>query len=137
MFETKSGIIKPIVYVGLIKDEKILLIDYVTAPNPNKTGWWIPAPNLDFGGDPKETAEKIALELGFESARANLFGVESFVTPGGWHLICHYIVRVNSDPKPQANIKDFKWVTANELKQMTDIAHGKWEIEVGVNFLSK
>ena len=54
MFETKEGVIKPIVYVGIIKDDKLLLVNYKKAPNPAKEGWWIPAPGLAFGEDPTE-----------------------------------------------------------------------------------
>lgn len=137
MFETKSGIIKPIVYVGIINNNKLLLVDYKQAPNPNKTGWWIPAPELAFGEDPMEKAEKLAQELGFEATQATLFDVESFVLPGGWHLICHYIIKTNTEPKPHSNVKEYKWVTSDELQQMKDIiAHGKWEVGVGSRYLS-
>jgi len=44
MFETKEGVIKPIVYVGIVQDGRLLLVDYKEAPNPEKKGWWIPRP---------------------------------------------------------------------------------------------
>jgi hypothetical protein len=137
MFETKSGVIKPIVYVGLIKGDRLLLVEYKTAPNPTKAGWWIPAPGLDFGEDPKEKAIAVAAELGFPDLSLKLQEVESFVTPGGWHLIYHFTGRVKNEPKLSGNIKNFKWVTIQELEAMNDIAHGKWEIEIGKSYLSR
>ncbi len=135
MFETKEGVIKPIVYVGLVQADKLLLVDYVSAPNPAKNGWWIPAPSLEFGEDPSEKAESIVSEFGFSIEKLKLKSVESFVLPGGWHLIYHFVCRVSGDLKPTKNIKAYKWVTANELEEMKDIAHGKWEIGVGKSYL--
>jgi ADP-ribose pyrophosphatase YjhB (NUDIX family) len=135
MFETKEGTIKPIVYVGIVKGEKLLLVNYKEAPNPTKSGWWIPAPGLNFGEDPAETAKNVAEELGIPNAKPVLFGVESFVLPGGWHMIYHYLVKTELEPKAVGNIRQVKWVTASELAEMNDIAHGKWEISVGRSYL--
>jgi hypothetical protein len=135
MFETKAGIIKPIVYVGIINDNRLLLVDYVTAPNPNKTGWWIPAPGLEFGDDPKEKAESVANDFGLTVLQIKLIDVESFVLPTGWHLIWHYQIQTNSEPSEHPNIKQYKWVTSEQLAEMHDMAHGKWEIGVGKRFL--
>jgi ADP-ribose pyrophosphatase YjhB (NUDIX family) len=136
MFETKEGVIKPIVYVGIVKGGKLLLVDYKTAPNPQKKGWWIPAPNLEFGADPQETAEKMIEELGIKPTTLKLHGVESFTMPGGWHLIYHYISETSGEPKAHVNIERYRWVSEIELSEMSDIAHGKWEIGVGKSFLS-
>lgn len=135
IFETKEGTIKPIVYVGILNNSKLLLVDYKQAPNPTKTGWWIPAPGLEFGEDPSEKAAKVAEELGVNVDSIELKRVESFVLPGGWHLIYHYVVKTQSQAVQHANIKNLKWVTANELSEMKDIAHGKWEIGVGKSYL--
>jgi ADP-ribose pyrophosphatase YjhB (NUDIX family) len=135
MFETNSGIIKPIVYVGIKNKNRILLVQYKESPNPSKSGWWIPAPSLEFGEDPKEIAENICKEFGFDTTDLKLFDVESFVLPGGSHIITHYNVNVTSEPKPHPNIKEYQWVTSEQLSQMKDIAHGKWEIGVGKSYL--
>ncbi|MES2801202.1 MAG: hypothetical protein V4654_01815 [Bdellovibrionota bacterium] len=135
MFETPSGTIKPITYIGIVNNDKLLLVNYKQAPNPTKTGWWIPAPGIPFGKDPKGIAENTALEFGFTNADIKLLDVESFVAPGGWHMIYHYILKTNIEPKPHNNINAYKWVTMKELSQMEDIAHGRWEINVGTNFL--
>src|SRR5207253_5772028 len=135
MFETKEGTIKPIVYVGIIKDEKLLLVDYKNAANPAKSGWWIPAPGLEFGEEPTEKAATVLSELGFKDKNIQLHEVESFVLPGGWHLIYHFICKVTGDIQHTQNIVAHKWVTAQELEGMKDIAHGKWEIGVGKSYL--
>lgn len=135
MFEAKEGTIKPIVYVGILNNNKLLLVDYKQAPNTTKTGWWIPAPGLEFGEDPAEKAAKVAEELGVQVESLELKDVESFVLPGGWHLIYHYVVKTQSETVEHANIKNFKWVNANELSEMKDIAHGKWEMGVGKSYL--
>jgi ADP-ribose pyrophosphatase YjhB (NUDIX family) len=137
MFETKQGIIKPIVYVGILRDNRLLLVDYKQAPNPAKSGWWIPAPGLEFGEDPEEKAAAIAADFGFTKTDIKLKDVESFTTPGGWHLIYHFVGQVVGEPKANENIQAFKWVTAEELEAMNNIAHGKWEIEVGKSYLKK
>ncbi|MBS1983249.1 MAG: NUDIX hydrolase [Bdellovibrionales bacterium] len=135
MFETKAGIIKPIVYVGITKGDKLLLVDYAEAPNPAKSGWWIPAPGLEFGEDPKEKAEETVRSFGIEIDSIALHDVESFVMPGGWHFICHYLIKTSSEPQSTANIKNFRWVTKEQLSEMQDIAHGKWEKGVGMSYL--
>jgi hypothetical protein len=135
MFETKEGVIKPIVYIGIIKDHKLLLVDYKTAPNSTKSGWWIPAPGLNFGEDPTEKAASVLASLGLSSDNFKLHDIESFVLPGGWHLIYHFTGQVTGEPKANENITAFKWVTAHELEAMKDIAHGKWEIGVGKSYL--
>jgi len=135
MFETKEGNIKPVVYVGIINKNKLLLVDYKTAPNPAKSGWWIPAPGLEFGEDPTEKAIAILGELGYSGVQPRLHAVESFVLPGGWHLIYHFVSHVADDVAGGENINSHKWVTSIELESMKDIAHGKWEIDVGKSYL--
>jgi hypothetical protein len=135
MFETKEGLIKPIVYVGIVNEDLLLLVDYLAAPNPGKAGWWIPAPGLQYGEDPFEKASKLAEDLGVKAESIQLHNVESFVLPGGWHLIYHYVIKTHTKQIQHSNIRDFKWVKAQELSEMTDIAHGKWEINVGRSYL--
>lgn len=137
MFETKEGTIKPIVYVGIIKDSKLLLVDYKNAPNPAKSGWWIPAPGLEFGEDPAEKAKTVLKEMGYTNASPQLHDVESFVLPGGWHLIYHFVCKVSGEVEPNDTINSIKWVTAQELEGLKDMAHGKWEIDVGKSYLQQ
>ncbi len=136
MFQCAEGVIKPIVYVGIIKNQKLLLVQYHQPPNPNKSGWWIPAPGLEFGQDPMAAAVAVVNDLGLSSIEMKLQDVESFVTPGGWHLISHFVGATSDEPQIQGNIKAIRWVSAQELSDMNDIAHGKWEIEVGKSYFA-
>jgi ADP-ribose pyrophosphatase YjhB (NUDIX family) len=135
MFETPKGNIKAIVYMGILRDEKLLIVDYEKAPNPDKKGWWIPAPDLEFGEDPSERAAKLVKELGFSNEKLKFFQVESFVLPGGWHLIFHFICRVSGDLGHPPNIRASKWVGLADLAEINDMAHGKWEISVARKYL--
>jgi ADP-ribose pyrophosphatase YjhB (NUDIX family) len=134
MFQTAEGTIKPIVYIGILNEGRLLLVDYKQAPNSTKTGWWIPAPELRFGEVPEEKALQTVQEFGIEIDSIKLQNVESFVTPGGWHLIYHYIIKTTTSEIHNDNVRNFKWVTAEELSDMKDIAHGKWEIAVGKSY---
>ena len=133
--ETNNGKIKPIVYLGVVRDGKILLVQYTTPPNPSRSGWWIPAPELVWGEDPTEKARQIQRELGLEQGKPVLSRVESFVTPGGWHLVFHHLLTSGSEVRKSKNIKDFLWVSETELLHMDDLAHGSWEKEVAQAFL--
>lgn len=134
MFKTRQGVIKPIVYVGMINKDRLLVVDYKVAPNPNRAGWWIPAPGLDFGQSPLEKAQSLVSELGFESSKIRFKDIESFTSPGGWHLIFHYVCGVSGEPKPNENIKAYRWVTSCQLEEVK-LAHGSWEADVGRSYL--
>lgn len=137
MFQCEEGTIKPIVYVGVVKDKKLLLVQYDQSPNPSKLGWWIPAPGLKFGEDPATVAAQVVDQLGLTASAVVLKGVETFVTHGGWHLIYHYVAQANSEPAlVSENIQATRWVSAGELSQMKNIAHGQWEIDLGLDYLS-
>src|SRR5437868_182491 len=96
-FETKLGTIKIITYVSIIKNGKILLVDYDQAPNPAKMGWWIPAPEIQFGEHPEERVTQVLESLGLKDELAKLEDIESFETGTGWHLIFHYVVDTTKD----------------------------------------
>jgi len=135
MFETKEGPIKPVVYVGIINKNRLLLVEYLKAPNPTKSGLWIPAPGLEYGEDPQAKVQNVCAELGILPNSIKLSDVESFVSSGGWHLICHYVVQTDSEPTFHSNIKSYRCVTSEELADMKDVAHGKWEIDTGQSYL--
>jgi ADP-ribose pyrophosphatase YjhB (NUDIX family) len=135
MFASEEGVIKPIVYIGIVRGDELLMVDYITPPNPNKEGWWIPAPGLEFGEDPAEVAEKTVREFGFEPNDLSLHDVESFVMPGGWHLIYHYRAHVKGEPAKHENVREYRWVNADQLNVMPNVAHGKWEVSVGRSYL--
>jgi len=136
MFQTAEGVIKPIVYVGIIKDGKLLLVKYRTAPNPEKRGWWIPAPGLAFGEAPDARARQVVAELGLALESLELAEVESLNLPGGWHLMTHYRARVSGEPAAHANVEETRWVDAAELAALPDVAHGRWEVQLGRKLLA-
>ena len=54
--------------------------------------------------------------------------VESFsIGPRNWHVIVHYVVDVDSDPVPDANIAKWSWCSAEQLPAASEFAHGNWE----------
>ena len=85
-FETEEGILKLIVYVAVVSDGKILLVQYDAAPNPDRGGWWVPAPEMRYGQGPDELAKEVLAELGIGDCAAELVETESFTTPGGLAL---------------------------------------------------
>lgn len=135
MFRTEQGVIKPITYIGIIKDNRLLIIDYKEAPNPIREGWWIPAPPLEYGQSPEDGALQVLKSLGIEDGRPELKDVESFVTSNGWHLIFHYVAHITEEIKPNSNIKSYKWVSSNDLPEAQTFAHGQWERALARFFL--
>ena len=128
-FQTSEGLLKLIVYVGLRRDGKLLVVDYETPPNPDKQGWWIPAPELAYGEDPMERAEKVAAEFGYpDAAGLRLMDVESFTMgEGNWHVIVHYVLDVAADPTPGANVRRWQWLPAGGSPGPEGFAHRRWE----------
>lgn len=135
MFKTDEGILKPIVYVGIIKDNRLLNVDYLKAPNAVKVGWWIPAPELEYGEEPQKKAVQICQEFGIQVNSMKLHDVESFVSPGGWHLLFHYVIKTLSEPCVNPNVRNFRWITDSELSEVKDMAHGNWEVRAGQSYL--
>ena len=88
-FETNEGVLKLIVYVAVVSEGKILLVQYDDAPNPDRGGWWVPAPEMTYGQGPHELAKEV---LG-----------ESFTSPGGWHCMFHYLAHPQESVAPNAN----------------------------------
>jgi len=127
--ETKEGLLKLIVYVGLRRDGRLLVVDYETPPNPDKPGWWIPAPELAYGEDPMERAEKVAAQFGYvDAAGLRLMDVESFTMgEGNWHFIVHYVLDVSSDPSPGPEVRRWQWLAAGASPGPEGFAHRRWE----------
>ena len=127
--ETKEGLLKLIAYVGLRRGGRLLVVDYESPPNPDKTGWWIPAPELAYGEDPLERAEKVAAEFGYADASAlRLMDVESFTMgEGNWHVIVHYVLDVAADPSPGPNVRRWQWLAVADSPGPEGFAHKRWE----------
>lgn len=126
-FVTEQGVIKPIVYVSVLHGDSILLVKYLTPPNPDTLGWWIPAPSLEFGESPEKGVRRVLSSLGLTDSPFEMVGTESFITGTGWHLIWHYVVQADSLGMPSEEYEQVEWFTRDSLPAPQDFAHGKWE----------
>jgi hypothetical protein len=133
---TANGALKLITYLGIRNRGQLLLIDYVVPPNPDKAGWWIPAPELGYGDDPYELAQAEAGRLGFSDVNPHLMDVESFTMgEGNWHFIVHFVLDVSGDPVPSDNIRRWKWAAPSDLPDASSFAHKRWESELAKRML--
>ncbi len=133
--QTEHGPLKPIIYLGAIGPAGLLVVKYETPPNPEKKGWWLPAPEISYGGDPAEEVDKLVKDLGLESKRLRPEGVDSFVANGAWHLAFKYRADVEGEVENE-NVISHRWVTADTLPVPTEFAHGQWEYDLCRFFLS-
>ena len=126
-FETNEGVLKLIVYVAVVSEGKILLVQYDDAPNPDRGGWWVPAPEMTYGQGPHELAKEVLGELGLDTSTPELVETESFTSPGGWHCMFHYLAHPQESVAPNANYAKWDWFNADELPLAGEFAHGEWE----------
>ena len=133
--QTEHGVLKPIIYLGAIGDGRLLIVKYKTPPNPEKSGWWLPAPEIAFGADPAEQTARLVLDLGLQLKRLRPEGVESFSVNGAWHLIFKYRADVEGEVKDE-DLVEHRWVTASNLPPASDFAHGNWEHDLCRFFIS-
>lgn len=136
-FETDKGVLKLITYVAVVANSKILLVDYVEPPNPKHSGWWIPAPELEFGEAPDKVARNVLATLGVEGCNLQLTETESFETPGAWHCIFHYVARPETEVDPTSAFRKWQWFSAEELPPAPEFAHGEWEQRLALRQLER
>jgi hypothetical protein len=135
--EADEGTLKLIVVLGVRRRSRLLVVQYEVAPNPDKTGWWIPAHELAWGGDPYALAAAEVDGLGYARAAPRLMDVESFtLDQGHWHVITHYVLDVESDPVPGPNIREWRWCDALDLPDAASFAHKRWEVDVARRMLA-
>jgi|SRR5579885_3627194 len=132
---TEYGELKPIVYLGAIRSNSLLIVKYRTPPNPTKQGWWLPAPEIQYGQDPAEQAAKLVSSLGLSLHRQVFAGLESFIANNAWHLLFKYRCEVSGEVKHD-NVADCNWITLDNLPPATEFAHGNWELDLCRYFLS-
>lgn len=133
---TDEGTLKLIVYLGVRRRSRLLIVRYEVPPNPDKPGWWIPAPELAFGGDPGGLAAAEAARLGFANAAPRLMEVESFtIGEGNWHVLIQFVLDVDHDPVPGPNVREWRWCGAGELPADETFAHRRWEAELARRML--
>ena len=135
-FETEEGVLKLIVYVAVISDGKILLVQYDAAPNPDRGGWWVPAPEMRYGQGPDELAKEVLEELGIGDCAAELVETESFTTPGGWHCMFHYRAGPPPPVAPNSNYARWEWFSADNMPPADEFAHGEWEKRLALRRLA-
>lgn len=132
--QTEKGILKPIIYLGAMGPQGLLIVKYKVPPNPNTLGWWLPAPEIEYGQDPADEMVALVKDLGLELRHMSLAGVDSFIANGAWHLTFKYSVEVTGDVRHD-NIEEVRWVTAESLPPAAEFAHGNWEVELCRFFL--
>jgi hypothetical protein len=128
-FQTREGQLKLITYVGIRRGGRLLVVDYETPPNPDKPGWWIPAPEVAWGEDPMERAARVAAGLGYpDAAGLRLMDVESFTMgEGNWHVIVHFVLDVAHDPTPGPDVRRWQWLAPDASPGPEGFAHKGWE----------
>ena len=52
----------------------------------------------------------------------------------GFHF--HFTAQVRGELQAHENVLEYKWVNAQEITDMKDVAHGRWEVNVAKSFLS-
>ncbi|WP_284614607.1 NUDIX domain-containing protein [Aquabacterium humicola] len=126
--ETSQGLLKLISYVGVRNAGRLLIVRYETPPNPDKPGWWIPAPEAGYGDEPFEVAQQALARLGFDDVTLRVMDVESFsVGERNWHVCVHYVGDVAHDPRPREGIAEWRWCAEHELPDAAEFAHRRWE----------
>ena len=135
--ETDQGTLKLIVVLGVRRQRRLLVVQYEVPPNPDKPGWWLPGPELAWGGDPYSQAIAEAARLGFAHAAPRLMDVESFtLDETRWHVFVHYLLDVDSDPVPGPNVREWRWCAAHELPDAASFAHRRWEAALARRMLA-
>jgi hypothetical protein len=76
--KTEQGDLKPIVYLGAINNDRLLIVKYKVPPNPNALGWWLPAPEIEFGQDPADEMVALVRDLGLELRTMSMAGGRQF-----------------------------------------------------------
>ena len=129
----KELAIKLVTYVLPRRGQEVFLVRYLPtdSPNPKRSGYWIPAPELENGGHPDEGCRKVQESLGFGRQKAELVGVDAFTTRD-WHVLFQYVVDVdkNGAASLASGYEDGRWFALDALPPARDMAHGPWEIEM-------
>jgi len=128
---TEGKRVKLITYVIAYDGGRVCLVKYRTPPNPERSGWWVPAPELEYGQDPAERAQAVLRSLGLTRCEVRLAAVESFTTRD-WHLIFHYRATTSSDLAPGVEYESARWFDVKDLPDAREFAHGSWERDLVV-----
>jgi ADP-ribose pyrophosphatase YjhB (NUDIX family) len=97
---------------------RVLLCRY----DPEDERWWLPGGELEPYEHPDEAAkDALATWKGLKAAAPRLSHVESFRGRRGWHVVFHY--RVDAQGEPRGDVPA-AWHPADALPRT---AHGAWE----------
>lgn len=117
---------KLVTYLLLRRVDQVYLVRYKESPNPKRSGWWIPAPELEFGEHPEDCAKRILKSLGIELATLHSAGIDSFVTKD-WHILFYYTADMTETPTPGPQYEVGQWFPLSDLPAASEFAHGGWE----------
>lgn len=117
---------KLVTYLLPRRGDQVYLVRYKESPNPKRSGWWIPAPELTFGEHPEDCAKRILKSLGVEQATLRAAGIDSFVTKE-WHILFYYIGDTTEMPTPGPYYEAGQWFSIDALPAAGEFAHGGWK----------
>ncbi|MHC4428929.1 MAG: NUDIX hydrolase [Planctomycetota bacterium] len=132
---TDAGSLKLITSIGVMRDGKVLLVDYKMPSKSRKQGWWIPTPEFDYGEHPERAVESALEELGLAGSPIRLTSVDSFVRGTGWHLVLHYRVDAAREPEPGETIRKVAWFGPADLPRAEAFANGEPERAMALRHL--
>lgn len=122
---------KLVSYLMLKNGSKVFLVQYRDSPNPNRKGWWIPAPELKYGQHPEDCAKEILASLGVSGSELKFHEVDSFVTRD-WHVLFYYTAEISKEPVLGAEYEKGEWFDVEHLPEGKAFAHGNWERDLVV-----
>jgi ADP-ribose pyrophosphatase YjhB (NUDIX family) len=101
-------------------DGRVMLVRY----HADDERWWLPGEDLEPYEHPDERARAVLAGFhGLEAGDPEMIFIESFRGRRGWHVVFHYLVRANGEPRGEF---EAAWFPADELPRTV---HGKWERE--------
>lgn len=126
--------------VCLIAEGKVLFVRYLDISGyDNEEGWFLPDDYLHHTEHPDAAATRILqLQAGITAPTLQLSHIESFEGHGYWHLIFHYLGKLEAMPtvRPGNNIRSIEWFPFQGLPAADQVAHGGWGLETIQRVLS-
>ena len=99
-------------------DEAVLFVRY----DSDEERWWLPGGDVEPYTHPDDSARKLLADMpGLRASEPRLSHVESFRGRRGWHLVFHYDVRAEGEPRTSIPAE---WFARSEMPRTV---HGSWE----------
>jgi ADP-ribose pyrophosphatase YjhB (NUDIX family) len=128
------GRIKLVADVALFVGDRVLLVRYKdTRKYDGQTGWFLPDDYLHRLEHPEAAAQRILREqIGLQGPKLKLGTIESFEGDGAWHLIFHFVGRLEAqgDVTPGPNTAAAEWFPLGRLPERSAMAHDGWAADV-------